>query len=75
MKLKINGENPFQVIAHSCIISPSQQQYTLQFSADGETYTDWDEPTPSGENCVVCNFPKFIFFRLKGNNSDVLISY
>ena len=75
MRLKIKGEQPFQVIAHSCIISPSQESYTLQFSADGDTYTDWNEPTPANENTVIVNFPKFIFFRLKNNNSDVIVSY
>lgn len=75
MKINISGEQPFQVLAHSCIISPSNEDYVLQFSADGITYSDWDETVPAGENCMVVNFAKFTYFKLSGNNSDVIVSY
>lgn len=76
MKLFIDGEQPFQVSgAHSCIISPSESGYVLQFSGDGINYTDWSEAVPANENCMVVNFAKFTFFRLKNNTSKVIVNY
>lgn len=76
MRLKIKGEEPFQVpAAHSCGISPSSEGYTLQYSCDGVNYTDWEEATPANENAFIINFPKYAFFKLKGNNSDVIVIY
>lgn len=75
MKIKVNGEDAFQVLAHSFGVSPSTEGYTLQYSADGINYTDWDEATPANENLFVINIPKFSFFKLDGNASDVIIVY
>ena len=33
--IKIKGEAPFQVLSHSFIVSPSEEGYTLNYSADG----------------------------------------
>lgn len=76
MRLKITGEQPFQIPgAHSMGVSPSREGYTLQYSADGIDYTDWEEATPADENLFVINFPKFAFFKLKGNNGEVTVIY
>lgn len=74
-KLKINGEQPFQILAHSFGVSPAEASYTLQYSADGFDYTDWTENTPAEENLFVINVPKFSFFKLKGNTGEVTICY
>lgn len=71
----ISGEAPFQVLAHSFAVSPSAQDYVLQYSADGTSYTDWDETTPAGENLVVNGVAKLMYFKLKGNASEVSITY
>lgn len=75
MTIKISGETPFQVQAHSCIISPSSNGYTLQYSADGENYTPWSAATPSNENCMVVGLAWGSYIRLSGNTSEVVINY
>lgn len=74
-RIKVNGENAFQVLAHSFAISPSSEGYTLQYSANGIDYTDWEEATPANETLVVNGVAKLMFFKLKGNNSNVDINY
>lgn len=75
MKIKVNGDDAFQVLAHSFGVSPSSNGYTLEYSADGIDYTDWDEATPANENLFVINVPKFSYFKLKGNNGEVTVIY
>lgn len=72
---KITGERPFQVLAHSFGVSASNEKYTLNYSADGITWTEWDEPTPANEVLFVTNVPKSCYFKLVGNNSEVTITY
>jgi hypothetical protein len=71
----ITGEKPFQVLAHSFSVSPSAQGYTLQYSADGINYTDYEEATPANETLIVNGIAKGMYFRLKGNSSEVVINY
>lgn len=74
-RFKINGEAPFQVLAHSFGVSPADDNYTLEYSADGFTYTEWEDETPAEENLFVINIPKYAYFRLKGNTGEVTICY
>lgn len=71
----ITGEQPFQVLAHSFALSPSAAGYTLQYSADGVNFSDWEEATPANETLVVNNIAKGMFFRLDGNASKIVITY
>ena len=74
--IKIKGEKPFQLSsAHSFGVSPSNEGYTLQYSADGINYTAWDEATPANETLFCINVPKNVFFYLKGNASDVVVAF
>lgn len=75
MKLKITGDTPFQVMAHSCAVSPSEQGYTLQYSADGVNYTAWEEATPANENLIVNGLAWGTYLRLSGNTSEVVVNY
>ena len=75
MTIKITGEESFQVRAHSCSISPSEQGYTLQYSADGINYTSWSEATPANENLIVNGIAWDTYLRLSGNTSEVVINY
>ena len=75
MTKKITGDTPFQVLAHSCAISPSAQGYTLNYSADGINYTAWDEATPANENLIVNGLAYGTYLRLSGNTSEVVINY
>ena len=74
MTKKITGEQPFQTINGNFSVSPSNEGYTLQYSSDGISYTSWEEETPANEVLIVTGIPLMpIFWRLKGNNSDVTI--
>ena len=72
--MKITGEKAFSVPAESFAISASETGYTLQYSVDGETFTDWDEAVPADENVVV-RTTRGLIYRLEGNEGDVYISY
>lgn len=74
-KIRVNNENAFQVLAHSFSVSPSTSGYVLQYSANGEEYTDWDEATPANENLVVNGVGKYMYFKLKGNTGNVDVQY
>lgn len=74
MKKIINGEQPFQIMAHSFSVY-SDSSYTLNFSADGENYTAWDEATPAGETLIVNGIAKNMYFYLDGNSGDAVITY
>lgn len=72
---KIQGEDIFQVLAHSFCVSPSTSGYTLQYSADGIGFTSWDEPTPANEVLVVNGVAKMMYFKLLGNTGEVTVVY
>lgn len=71
----ITGENQFQVLAHSFSVSPSNEGYTLNYSADGVNFTPWTEATPAEETLVVNGIGKNMWFKLAGNQSNVTITY
>lgn len=68
MKQKIESNPSFQVLSHSFSVSPSSQEYTLQYSADGINWTDYEEAIPADENLIVndCAYGQFI--KLDGYN-------
>lgn len=73
---EITGEQPFSMLNNGFSVSPSAQDYTLQYSSNGVDYTSWDEIVPAGENLVVTGLPLLpMYFRLKGNNSTVKLNY
>lgn len=73
--MKITGEKPFQVLAHSFAVSPSNEGYTLNYSADGISYTAYGISTPAGENLLVTDAPKGCYWKLAGNQSEVIIQF
>ena len=74
-RIKITGEQPFQVLATSFAATPSAEGYTLQYSATGEDFTSWPDPVPGNETLVVHGVAKLTYFKLKGNQSDVEINF
>lgn len=71
----IQGEQPFQVDAHSFSVSPSSQGYTLQYSSDGVNFTSYEEAVPANET-LICNGVAFNqYIRLSGNTDTVTIIY
>ena len=75
MTIKLSGETPVQILAHSCIISPSNEGYTFNYSGDGINWTAYDEATPSGENLIVNGMAWGTYIKLAGNASEVIINY
>lgn len=75
MILQISGEKPFQVLAHSFSVSPSNENYTLQYSANGTEWTSVDTEVPADENLVVVNCAFGQYIKLSGNNSEVTVIY
>ena len=75
MVVKISGETPVQILSHSLSVSPSNESYYFEYSADGENYTTYSEETPSGENLIVNGIAFGQYIRLKGNASEVTIVY
>lgn len=75
MNINVKGESPFQVLANAFGVSASESGYTLAYSADGFSYTNWKEATPAGEVLFVNDLPKGAYFKLVGNTSDVVVTY
>ena len=71
----VSGETAFQVDAHSFSVSPSNEGYTLQYSADGINFTSFDEPVPASETLIVNGVAFNQYIRLLGNASEVTIIY
>lgn len=73
-QLKITGETPFRIDEHAfCVVSPDA--FTLNFSADGCTWTAWDSGTNANENLMVVFFARGTWFKLVGNTAEVIITY
>lgn len=64
----INGEQQFQVPAHSFSVGFTAG-YTLQYSADGKDFTAWSAATPANEVLVVNGVGKDMWFKLSGNTT------
>lgn len=74
-RIKVKGEETFQILAHSFAVTPSAEGYTLNYSANGVEYTAWEEATPANEVLVVNGVAKLMYFKLVGNQSDVEINF
>lgn len=64
----INGDEQFQVLAHSFSVGYTNG-YTLQYSADGVNFTSWTAATPANEVLVVNGVAKNMWFKLSGNTT------
>lgn len=73
--MKIQGEQIFSVPTTSFAVSPSNEGYVLEYSADAISFTAIDEDTPAGEVAVFNDTAKGMVFRLRGNQSEVYIQY
>lgn len=73
-KITITNEAVFSVLAHSFSVY-SDSAYTLNYSADGEHFTAWEEETPAGEVLIVNGVAKGMKFYLDGNSGDAIITY
>lgn len=73
--MKIVDEKVFSVPEHYFGISGSQSGYTLNYSVDGITWTEWDEPTEAGKTLFVANAPLFGKYKLVGNTGEVEVRW
>ena len=74
MITKIIGEQPFQVLANNFSISPSNEGYTLQISADGKQYSNLFT-VGAGVTRLVTGVAANSYYRLSGNQSNVSINW
>lgn len=74
MITKIQGEAPFQVLTNNFSISPSQEGYTLQISADGKNYSNLFS-VGANVTRLVTGVAANSYYRLLGNRSDVSINW
>lgn len=73
MKVTIENEEKFQAKKNQFMVGPSQSGYTLAYSATGVDFTDYDLPTPAGENLIVNGAVQYGWFKLKGNSGEVTV--
>lgn len=74
MITKITGEQPFQVLTNNFSISPSNEGYTLQISADGKQYSNLFT-VGAGVTRLVTGVAANSYYRLSGNQSQVSINW
>ena len=74
MITKIQGEAPFQVLTNNFSISPSQEGYTLQISADGVNYSNLFS-VGANVTRLVTGVAANSYYRLLGNASEVSINW
>lgn len=72
-RIKISGEQPFQVGASRFCIGATAAGYTLNFSADGVTFTPWTDGTLADTDQVVVNAAAGMYFKLAGNTSENVV--
>lgn len=46
----------------SAIFDSVDSGVTMQYSADGITFTDWATPI-ADQNCVICNIPRGLYLK------------
>lgn len=74
MITKITGEAPFQVLTNNFSISPSNEGYTLQISADGENFSNLFT-VAANTTRLVTGVAANSYYRLSGNQSEVVINW
>lgn len=74
MITKITGETPFQVLTNNFSISPSQEGYTLQISADGVNFSNLFS-VGANVTRLVTGVAANSWYRLLGNQSAVSVNW
>lgn len=74
MITKVTGEAPFQILTNNFSISPSQEGYTLQISADGKNYSSLFT-VGANTTRLVTGVAANSYYRLLGNESEVTINW
>lgn len=74
-RIFVNNEDAFSVPTRSFAIGASTNGYTLAFSVDGTTFTEYDEATDAGKNCIINGATKGLYYKLVGNVGSVQVAY
>lgn len=74
MIIKINGEQAFQTLSSNFSISPSENGYTLQISADGKNFSDLFS-VGAGVTRMVTGVANGSYYRLLGNEGEVSVNW
>lgn len=74
-QITVSGEKAFSIPTRSFAVSPSSEGYTLNYSADGVSYTAYTTATPANEVLIVNGVPKSLVYKLVGNQSDVTVTF
>lgn len=68
------GEEPFTALNGTVMISPSNEDYYLEYSADGQNFARWEDKVPAGEPLMIIgNQINHAILRLAGNKSKLRI--
>lgn len=75
MQLKINGEQPFQVLSTNFTIGPSESGYDLYFSADGISGYSKLFTVGANTNRQVTQVAAGSYYILSGNTDEVTVNW
>ena len=67
MQITINGEQPFKAQKETFCVAGTSAGFTLNYSADKETWTAYEESTPADETLIVNGVTPYMWFKLAGN--------
>lgn len=73
MQILITGEEVFRCYGSSMAVASTYNDYTLNYSVDGENWTQYAETIPAGENLIVTDLVSGVYLRLVGNTNTNLI--
>lgn len=73
MKAIVENDEKFKALKNQFMVGPSQNGYTLAYSADGVNFTPYSDATPSGENLIVNGAVQYGWFKLSGNTGEVVV--
>ena len=69
-KIRVSGEQPFRSQRETFAVGDSNG-YTLSYSVDKNTWTNYPQAVPAHENLIVNGITPYMWFRLTGNEGEV----
>lgn len=70
MQITVNGEQPFKSQKGTFCVAGTTNGYTLNYSADKENWTAYEEDTPANETLIVNGVTPYMWFKLAGNTDE-----
>lgn len=69
MQIYVNGEQPFKCQKGTFAVAGGAA-FTLNYSADKETWTAYPQATPADETLIVNGVTPYMWFKLAGNTDE-----